>query len=159
MAYLDPPPRGASASLQLMHFATTVLLAAALWTGAPGALAPTAYAQADTSALGYVETAFRDGNVGALMDRAGDRVDLIIFGQGASYSRAQAALVLLDFFRQHPPRSVRFEEEVVAEDRRSVIGQYWAAGGSDPVDIFIRLWDRNGNWEVRAVRIERRSRR
>lgn len=147
-----------------MSPAPLVLLVSVLWAGAlaPAALAQidsTALARAEAEALGYVETAFRDGDVGALMSRAGERVDLAIFGQGASYSRAQAALVLLDFFRQHPPHSVRFEEEVLAEDRRSVIGQYWTAGGSEPVDVFIRLWERRGAWEVRAVRIEHRPRR
>lgn len=126
-----------------------------------GAVPSAAYAQVltvavdDSTAVGIVKDAFRAGDVEALLDGAGDRVDIAIFGHGASYSRAQAALVLVDFFRKHPPDSVEFEEEVVAEDRRSVIGRYWEAGDAEPVAVFVRLHARGDGWQLRAIRIER----
>ena len=113
-----------------------------------------AYAQQDSTALVEVERAFRSADVDALLDGAAERVDVVIFGKGASYSRAQAALVLLDFFRRHPPREVAFEQQVLAEDRRSMIGHYWIADGEEPVAISVRLRARGEAWQVRSIRIE-----
>lgn len=113
----------------------------------------------DTTVLARVESAFRSADAAALLSEAGEPVDLAIYGQGASYSRSQAALVLLDFFRRHPPDEVRFEEEVVSEDRRSVIGRYREVGALEPSAVFVRLRARDGRWEIRSIRIERRGRR
>lgn len=117
-----------------------------------------AYAQQDSTALVEVEAAFRTADVESLLDGAAERVDVVIFGKGASYSRAQAALVLLDFFRRNPPRDVAFEQQVIAEDRRSMIGQYWLASGGEPIVVTVRLRARDDAWQVRAIRIERRGR-
>lgn len=120
----------------------------------------TAYAQSasvapDSTTLDRVERAFRSGNVESLLDGSADRLDVIIFGKGASYSRAQAALVLTDFFRRNPPGRVSFEQEVLAEDRRSMIGQYWVAeGNGEPVSVFVRLRARGPRWQLRSIRIE-----
>lgn len=117
-----------------------------------------AYAQQDSTALVEVESAFRTADVEALLDGSAERVDVVIFGQGASYSRAQAALVLLDFFRRNPPSDVAFEQQVLAEDRRSMIGHYWIAGDGEPMAVSVRLRARGDDWQVRAIRIERRGR-
>lgn len=116
-----------------------------------------AYAQDDSTALVAVEAAFRTADVEALFEGAAERVDVVIFGKGASYSRAQAALVLLDFFRRNPPSDVAFEQQVLAEDRRSMIGQYWLASGGEPMAVSVRLRARGEEWQVRAIRIERRG--
>ncbi len=118
--------------------------------------AQTAPIALDSTMLDRVEHAFRSGNVETLLDGAADRLDVIIFGKGASYSRAQAALVLTDFFRRNPPGKVSFEQEVLAEDRRSMIGQYWVAeGDAEPVSVFVRLRARGARWQLRSIRIER----
>lgn len=113
----------------------------------------------DTLVLDRIEASFRAGDAGALMASAGEPIDLAIFGHGASYSRSQAVLVLLDFFRRHPPEEVSFQEEVVGEDRRSVVGQYREVGSEEASAIFVRLRARAGRWEIRSIRIERSSRR
>lgn len=120
-----------------------------------------AYAQpaaSDSTTLDWVERGFRTASVDVLLDGAADRLDVIIFGKGASYSKAQAALVLQDFFRRHPPARVAFEQEVLAEDRRSVIGEYWAAEDhAEPVAVFVRLRAQGSGWQLRSIRIERGS--
>lgn len=142
----------------LLAFVLTLSLAAGWPLAGPAAGA--AYAQAapaasDSTTLAQVERAFRSGNVNNLLDGAADRLDVIIFGKGASYSRAQAALVLTDFFRRNPPGRVAFEQEVLAEDRRSMIGQYWVAeGNGEPVSVFVRLRARGPRWQLRSIRIE-----
>jgi hypothetical protein len=142
-----------------------LLLALTLSLAAP-VLAPAAQAQRvaaatvpDTLVLARVESAFRAGDAASLLAEAAEPVDLAIFGQGASYTRSQAALVLQDFFRRHPPAQVAFEEEVVSENRRSVIGHYREAGGAAPSAVFVRLRARGDRWEIRSIRIERAGRR
>lgn len=115
--------------------------------------------EADSLLLARVEAAFRAGDAGRLLAEAGEPVDLALFGQGGSYTRSQAALVLMNFFRKHPPQEVAFEEEVIAEDRRSIIGYYREVGGTTPAAVFVRLRARDGRWEVRSIRIERVGRR
>lgn len=134
----------------------TLLLVLGLGTGWPASGA--AYAQQDSTVLAQIESAFRMGDVPSLLDGAADRVDVVIFGKGATYSRDQATLVLADFFRRYPPRNVAFEQQVLADDRRSVVGHYWVASGDDPVAVSVRLRARQDGWQVRAVRIERRGR-
>lgn len=148
--------------MQTFSFTVLVLtLALGLLTGWPiaGAAHGAAYAQsppADSTALGRVEDAFRSGSPDALLAGAADRLDIIIFGKGASYSRAQAALVLTDFFRRNPPGRVMFEQEVLAEDRRSMIGEYWVAEDhAEPISVFVRLHARGARWQLRSIRIER----
>ena len=135
-----------------------LLLFIGLGSGWPVGGASVAYAQQDSTVLAQIEHAFRSSDVEALLSRAANRVDVVIFGKGASYSREQATLVLLDFFRRNPPRRVIFEQQVLADDRRSMVGHYQIAGGEEPVSISVRLRERGGEWQVRAVRIEQRGR-
>lgn len=152
----------------MQTFSSTVLvltLALGLLTGWPmaGAAHGAAYAQSppalpDSTALDRVEDAFRSGSADALLAGAADRLDVIIFGKGASYSRAQAVLVLTEFFRRNPPGRVTFEQEVLAEDRRSMIGEYRVAEDhAEPISVFVRLRARGPHWQLRSIRIERRS--
>ena len=135
-----------------------LLLFLSLGTGWPLAGASVAYAQQDSTVLAQIETAFRSGDVERLLEEAAPRVDVVIFGKGASYSRDQATLVLADFFRRNPPRHVSFEQQVLADDRRSMVGHYRVAGGRAPVAVSVRLRARGNAWQIRSVRIERRSR-
>lgn len=147
----------------MRRLATTVfvvLLVLGSLAGGPGDALGAAYAQSapspDSTAFDWVERAFRTARVDALLDGSADRLDVIIFGKGASYSRAQAALVLQDFFRRHPPARVAFEQEVLAEDRRSMIGEYWVAEDhAEPIAVFVRLRARGESWQLRSIRIER----
>lgn len=146
--------------MSMRTFATVVVvLLLFLGFGTVGP-APTlvAHAQQDSTVLMHVERAFRSGDVEALLSGSAERIDVVIFGKGASYSRNQASLVLLDFFRRNPPRNVDFEQQVLADDRRSVAGHYWATRDDEPIAVSVRLKARRNGWQVRAVRIERRGR-
>ncbi len=142
----------------------TAAFGLALLAGSLG-VSPAAHAQrtsaspADSAALGRVSAAFQAGDVEAILSHAADPLDLAIFGQGAAYSRSQAALVLTDFFRKHPPTEVGFEQEVVAEDRRSVVGWYRTAAWPEPATVSVRFRARGNRWVIRSVRIEGRRRR
>ena len=152
-----------------IHAVLTVALALSLLLGAPIAGADAARAQAaaedsvafagqapDSTALVRIAQAFRSGDVEALLEGSAERLDVIIFGKGSSYSLEQATLVLTDFFRRNPPARVEFQEEVLAEDRRSMIGAYWVVeGGEEPVSVFVRLRARGPHWQLRSIRVER----
>ncbi len=155
---------GARSPLSMRTLGSTVLallLALSLFGGVPSAGTGSggAYAQADSTALLRIEQAFRAADARMLLEGSANRVDLVIFGKGASYSRAQAELVLGDFFRRYPPKQVVFEQEVLAEDRRSMIGRYWVIdGGAKPIGVSVRLRARGSGWQLRAIRIDRGSR-
>jgi hypothetical protein len=116
-------------------------------------------AASDTLVLDRIESGFRTGNPAVLLIDAAEPIDLAIYGHGASFSRSQAALVLLDFFRRYPPGEVSFREEVSAANRRSIVGQYREAGATEASAIFVRMRARNDRWEIRSIRIERPGRR
>lgn len=136
-------------------------LALSLLVGVPYAEAGAGVvlAQSDSTDLLSIERAFRAADAAVLLDGSTDRVDIIIFGQGASYSRAQGVQVLGDFFRRYPPRQVVFEQEILAEDRRSMIGRYWVAdGGEEPIGVSVRLRANGPRWQLREIRINRGGR-
>jgi len=145
--------------------ALLALLAAPTFGGQGDALAQRPALRAVTGAatdsvvLARIEAGFEAGNPALLLAHAAEPVDIAIFGHGASYSRSQAALVLLDFFRRHPPADVSFRDEVASTNRRSVVGTYEEAGSGESSAVFIRLRARDGQWEVRSIRIERAGRR
>lgn len=140
----------------LMLFVTPLFAAEAF---AQRSLLASVSSSPDSLALARIEAGFKAGNPGILLTDAADPIDIAIYGHGASYSRSQAALVLLDFFRRHPPEQVTIREEVAAEDRRSVIGHYYAVGAREPASIFVRMRMRDGRWEVRSIRIEQQNAR
>lgn len=153
--YLGPRATLVLMRLAILLTALLLLVASAHAQQADLVSSETDTLAADPTMVLRIESAFRASDAGALLAEAADPLDLAIFGYGASYSRSQAALVLADFFRRFPPATVRFEEEVVAEDRRSVIGQYREAGATEAAAVFVRLRARDGRWEIRSIRIDR----
>lgn len=138
-----------------------VLFSTLLLVSPPAAMAQAerVAAMPDSTALLHIERAFRAADPEALLDGAADRIDIVVFGKGESYSRTQATLVLGDFFRRHPPRQVIFEQEVLAEDRRSLVGRYWTTGGGEePVGVTVRLRMREARWQLRGIRVDRKGR-
>jgi len=116
-----------------------------------------AYSQeaGSVEALARVQSALQSGSVNGLMETATSRVEISLFGSGAQYSRAQAAFVLQDFFRQFPPERVDFVERSMAETSRTAMGSYWVAGQPDPLGVYVRLRFVGGEWRLAAVRMER----
>jgi hypothetical protein len=116
-----------------------------------------ASAQAERGALQSLQEALTGGDVNALSSIASERVELTLFGTAAMYSRGQAMYVLADFFRQHPPERVSFSEGSRAGANWFIMGEYTYEGGEQPLRMFVRLRDRDGRWELRELRIDRRG--
>lgn len=108
----------------------------------------------DTTLLTQIEAGFETSDSAVLLSLAADPIDIALFGQGATYSRSQATRVLQEFFRRHPPEYVMLREEVAADDRRSLVGEYLEVGSTQPAAVFVRLRARGTQWEIRSIRIE-----
>lgn len=123
----------------------------------PVVLGPPARSQPDpqdAAALAALGAALEDGDSGRLLDGACERVELSLFGQGARYSRGQAALVLRDFFRRFPPMRVQLSEPSVVDDGRAAMGRYWTDEGN-PLGIYIRLEREGDDWLLAVLRVDR----
>ncbi len=106
--------------------------------------------------IGEVVTALQEGDSDALLHRATRRVEIVLLGQSARYSRGQAALVLADFFRRHPARRVHLAERAVADEGRAALGRYWPDDGAGPFSLYVGFrTDGADAWQLDVIRIER----
>lgn len=106
-----------------------------------------------------IERAFRTGDAQALLEDAAERIEIMFFGQGMLYSRAQARYVMQDFFRQYPPVQFRMQHASTTGGSWFGTGTYAYERGERPLQVYVRL-KRQGRdrWEVREIRIEERLR-
>lgn len=91
-----------------------------------------------------------------LTDAAG-RVEIVLFGQGGMFRRAQAEHVLRDFFRRYPPARVAFSEPSSSEDGQSATGRYWPQSGGSPLSLRVLHRMVDEEWELSSIRIDQRS--
>lgn len=112
------------------------------------------------SALVRVQLGLEETNANEVLIDAGDRVEVVLFGEGGIYRRGQAVSVLEDFFRRFPPDSVSFSERSTIDDSRSTIGRYYPRDGSPP--LIIRVQHRvespaDSLWKLIGIRVDRPS--
>ncbi|HYG67011.1 MAG TPA: DUF4783 domain-containing protein, partial [Anaeromyxobacteraceae bacterium] len=81
--------------------------------------------------------AFEEGDCDALLDLTARRVEIVLLGQGARYSRGQASLILRDFFRRYPPDRVLLSERSTTGDGRAAMGRYWSGNSSAPFSLYV----------------------
>ena len=129
------------------------LLLAALALFAGAAMAQT-YAGDEVA---RVEAGLRAGDPAAVLDGSAARVEVVLFGQGSTYRRAQAAHVLRDFFRRYPPERVSLSERASSDDGRTAIGRYWTEDGAAPLAVRVLHRAAGDTWELASVRVERPS--
>lgn len=124
---------------------------------AVGLVAATAPAQPLDDDLVRVETAFGEADADAVLEAAGARVEIVLFGQGTVYRRAQARHVLRDFFRRHPPERVAFAERSSSDDGRMAMGRYWTQRGGTPLTLRLTHRAVDDRWELVSIRVEQPS--
>jgi hypothetical protein len=119
---------------------------------------PTAEPAPDEEVVERVALAFEEGDCEALLDLAASRVEIVLLGQSARYSRGQAVLVLRDFFRRYPPGDVELSERSTVGDGRAAMGRYWSANSTGPFALYVGFRVGDGDaWRLEAIRIERGS--
>lgn len=102
-----------------------------------------------------VEAGLRAGDADAVLDGSAARVEVVLFGQGSTYRRAQAAHVLRDFFRRYPPERVSLPERASSDEGRTAIGRYWTEDGGAPLTVRVLHRASGGGWELASIRVER----
>lgn len=130
-----------------------VFVVAALTLGAA------AFAQVTSSGdeVARVQAALQAADADAVLSGSAERVEVVLFGQGSTYRRAQAGHVLRDFFRRFPPERVAFDTRASSDDGRTAIGRYWTADGGQPLDVRILHRVSGDEWELASVRVDRRA--
>ena len=130
-----------------------VVAAVALLIGG-AALAQSAFV---TDEVTQVQAALQAGDADAVLSGSAPRIEVVLFGQGSTYRRAQAAHVLRDFFRRFPPERVTFDTRASSDDGRTAIGRYFTEDGGQPLSVRILHRASGDDWELASIRIERRS--
>ncbi len=103
-----------------------------------------------------VENAFESADHETLLNLANRRLEIVILGQGARYSRSQAEMVLRNFFRQHPPERAELFVHSATNDERTAMGQYWQISGESPLSLHVGFRvDSSQEWRLSSIEIDR----
>ncbi len=127
---------------------TGILLAIALCCAVGPSRADAQDREATTRAL---EKAMRSADVKALIGRMSDRVGVAVFGASREYSKTQAEYVLRDFFSEYPPESFRVNQSSETDQGAFLAGVYASTRYDKDIDVYMRLRERGGRWELREV--------
>ena len=119
---------------------------------------PPAVPQPSDDALARVEAGLREADPSGVLSHAADRVEIVRFGQGGTFRRAQAVHVLRDFFRRYPPSRVVFAEQGSSDDGQTAMWRYWSDDGGAPLTVRVlhRPVD-DESWELAWIRIDQRT--
>ena len=121
-----------------------------------GGAAPGADAQDD--AVARIESGMGEGEPDWVLSDAAGRFEIVLFGQGGTYRRAQAGHVLRDFFRRYPPSRVAFSPERSASyEGLAATGQYFSEDGGGPLTLRVLHREDGESWELVSLRIDQRS--
>ena len=107
--------------------------------------------------LERVEAGLESGDPALVLEGAATRVEVVLFGQGGMYRRAQAAHVLRDFFRRYPPDRVAFSERSSSDEGRAAIWRYFPQDGGAPLGVRVLHREDGDTWELASVRVEQLS--
>lgn len=109
-------------------------------------------------AVARVEAGLEKGNPEAVLTDAAGRVEVVLFGQGGMYRRAQATHVLRDFFRRYPPLRASFRpERSSSNEGLAAEGRYWSEDGGSPLTVRVLHREEGEAWELVSIRIDQRS--
>ena len=109
-------------------------------------------------AVARVEVGLQEADPDAVLADAASRVQVVLFGQGGMYRRAQATHVLRDFFRRYPPLRVDFSSERAASvEGLAASGRYWSETGGGPLSVRVLHREDGDDWELVSIRVEQRS--
>lgn len=143
-----PPPAHMRPATLAPRVATLVLFTLLLVGGTP--------AVPQDDALERVTAGLEGANPEAVLVDASGRVEIVLFGQGGMFRRAQATHVLRDFFRRYPPDRVAFSEPSSSDDGQTAIGRYWSQSGGVPLNVRVLHRAVDDGWELSSIRIDQR---
>jgi hypothetical protein len=100
--------------------------------------------------------AIASGDAQALMEHAGERVEIALPNKGSVYSRSQAVYVMKHFFEEHPPVRVEVQRSSESGGSRFVEGTYRTAQDRS-FSLYLRLFREGEQWSLSEVRVRRNS--
>jgi len=98
-------------------------------------------------------TAFKTGNYKELGNLFNNSVELVILENENVYSKAQAELIVRDFFTKYPPTGFVIKHEEAREDLCYGIGRLSTQQGDFRVVILLKI--KNGEAAIQQLRIEK----
>jgi len=130
----------------MIRSVVTIVALVATTLGVPGA-----DCQSRVEVTRRVEQALSEGNVNALLGTVSPRVAIAVSGESREYSRTQAEYVLKSFFAKHPPAGFSVRTLSETEQGAFLAGKYRVSGVAREIDVYLRLRDRRGAWELREL--------
>ncbi len=107
-------------------------------------------------ALGRVTRGLEGSNPEAVLADVDGRVEIVLFGQGGVFRRAQAVHVLRDFFRRYPPARVSFSEPSSSDDGQTATGRYSLRSGGNDLNVRVMHRVTGDTWKLASIRIDQR---
>lgn len=115
-------------------------------------------ADVEAEARERIEQAFQEGDAERLLTPAAERVEISVLGMQTYFSRNQALYVMQDFFKNYAPREFAIEDESSSEDDFFVTAKYWYGQAEQPLQVYVRLTQREEQWVLQEVRLDRNER-
>lgn len=107
-----------------------------------------------TGILSDINSGLNNGNVSQISQYFEDQVDITINSSMNTYSRAQADIILLDFFKKNKPRNFNFERNVNAATAPGFcLGSLYTSTGLFHVFIFLKQGSKG--YVLKDIRLER----
>jgi hypothetical protein len=99
-----------------------------------------------------ITAAIKSGNSKALSAFFTDNVDLKVLAQEDVYSKAQAELIIKDFFAKHPVKSFSIEHKSTKNESQFAIGKLETSNGK--FRVYFLLKKPAGKLKIQQFRIE-----
>ncbi|MDR2358718.1 MAG: DUF4783 domain-containing protein [Prevotellaceae bacterium] len=101
-----------------------------------------------------MEACIRTGDVTALSAWFPNTLECNLLGEESAYSKAQATMVLKNFFEQHPPAKFAFKHSSDKQTVKYAIG-ILQTKNNDILRVTILIKDQNKELKIQQLRIER----
>ncbi len=122
----------------------TALLAVLSWA--------TTFAQ--KAQMANINTALRTGNVSGIAQYIDNVIDITISNNQSTYSKAQAEMVLRDFFAKHSPKDFVAEKSGSGNNTFYTIG-HLTVNGTCSYRIYISMRLKDGAYYLQELRFEK----
>ncbi len=109
---------------------------------------------ARTRPMIHLQDALAHGNVEQIMTHVRKGLEINLFSRRRAYSRGQARYVLKRFFKSYPPRRFVLRDDYESKKGWFVAGDYWYGNRREPLRLYLRLRQRDKEWELRELIVE-----
>jgi len=112
------------------------------------------YAQQGTP-VGAINNAFRSGDVAGIVRYMDNVMEITINNSQSTCSRAQAEMVLRDFFTRNEPKSFEPEHNDNNGQNNTIFSIGYLNTGNGRFRVYILLKQQQGNYLLQEIRVEK----